>query len=73
MPARPPHRPSPRPAGVVAWCIFKFLVFVGLLAAGAFLIYGQVSKVDRDEIPVPSQVVVPNPPPIQVNPQNPLR
>lgn len=46
---------------------------MGLLAAGAYLIYGQVTKVDRDEIPVPSQVVVPGPPPIQVNPQSPLR
>lgn len=53
--------------------IFKILVFVGLLAAGAYLIYGQVSKVEPDEVPVPSQVVVPNPPPIQVNPQSPLR
>lgn len=46
---------------------------MGLLAAGAYLIYGQVSKVEPDEVPVPSQVVVPNPPPIQVNPQGPLR
>ncbi len=67
------RRAFPRTVRVVAWGIFKFLVFVGLLAAGAYLIYGQVSKVERDEIPVPSQVVVPNPPPIQVNPQSPLR
>lgn len=52
--------------------IFKLLL-IALLAAGAYFGYENfVAKVDPDEIPVPSHVVV-TPPPVTMNVPNPLR
>lgn len=70
--SRPPG-PSLRGPGAVAWCILKVLIILALLVAGGSIIYSRFADVSKDEIPVPSMVVVPNPPQIDARPPNPLK
>ena len=65
-----PFQPAPL---VVRLSILKVLIILALLVAGGSLLYGQLVEADADKVPVPSMVVVPDPPPIDARPPNPLR
>jgi hypothetical protein len=69
----PPPGASPGALGVVAWGIVKTLIILALLVAGGSLIFSRLADVSKDEVPVPSMVVVPNPPQVDFQPPNPLK
>lgn len=46
---------------------------IAALVVGGFLVYDKVVQADRHDVPVPSQVVVPNAPDADIDVPNPLR
>lgn len=53
--------------------ILKILIILALLVAGGSILYSRFEDATKDEIPVPSMVVVPDPPQVDFQPPNPLK